>query len=162
MSYRWQPPSKNFKPLWEGRMLEKIDLGNGLILEIWDYSRKLAGDRWLVGFLAQVGVKPTREDFSSTFYYEQFLQKTDGFLYYRYQKERTFIPEGEVSAIYQSLKENFLKAVLPYITRPGFKDKLIATEVANFEKRVDWELYLQKKEEEEAELEELYKNKEFI
>jgi hypothetical protein len=52
--------------------------------------------------------------------------------------------------------------VLPYITRPGFKDKLIATEVANFEKRIDWELYLQKKEEEEAELEEKYKNKEFI
>jgi len=143
-------------------MLETIDLGNGLILEIWDYSRRLAGDRWLVGFLARVGVKPKKEDFSSSFYYERFLEKTDGFLYYRYQKERTFIPEDEVPEVYQRLKKNFLKAVLPYITRPDFKERLIATEVAQFEKRVDWELYLRKREEEEAELEVKYKNKEFF
>ena len=143
-------------------MLEKIDLGNGLILEIWDYSRKLAGDRWLVGFLAQVGVRPRKEDFSSSEYYEQFLAKTDGYLYYRYQKERTFVPETEVPKIFQSLRENFLKAVLPYLTKSNFKERLIQTEVALFEKRIDWEMYLKAKEAEEEELEKQFGEREFI
>jgi len=143
-------------------MLEKIDLENGLVLEIWDYSRKIAGDRWLVGFLAQIGVVPAREDFSEETYYEYFLQNTEGKLYYRYTKERTFIPEEEVSQVYKNIKENFLKALLPYLTRPDFKENLIKTEVAHFEKKAAWELRLREKEKEEEELERLWKDKPYF
>lgn len=143
-------------------MVEKIPLENGLVLEIWDYSRKIAGDRWLVGFLAQIAVTPKAEDFSNEVYYEHFLRDSDGYLYYRYRKERTFIPEDKVGEIYGSIKENFLKAVLPYLSRPDFKHQLIQTEIALFEKRVDWKLYLQQKEREEEELEKIYQSKEFF
>ncbi|GEM_PF-208384 len=162
MDYRWLPPSSRHKPLWEGKMIEKIELENGLILEIWDYSRKIAGDRWLVGFLAQVSVIPSREDFSNEFYYEYFLQNTDGKLYYRYHKERTFVPEKDVPEIYKTIKENFLKAVLPYISRPNFKENLIKTEVALFEKKTDWELMIKQKEKEEEELEKEWADKKYF
>lgn len=143
-------------------MVEKIQLSNGLVLEIWDYSRKIAGDRWLVGFLAQIAVVPSREDFSNDVYYEHFLAKSDGKLYYRYRKERTFVPEGEVGEIYRRIRENFLNAVLPYLSRPDFKRQLIQTEVALYEKKVDWDLYLEAKNKEEEELEKLYKDREFF
>ncbi len=143
-------------------MVERIELGNGLILEIWDYSRKIAGDRWLVGFLAQVGIKPTKEDFSSEIYFQKFVEKTDGYLYYRYDKKRTFVPESEVVKIYQNLRENFLKAVLPYLQTEQFKERLLSTEVAKFEKKIDWELYLENKEREEDLLEAQYKDKEIF
>lgn len=162
MAYKWLPPSKTHQPLWEGKMVEKIPLENGLVLEIWDYSRKIAGDRWLVGFLAQIAVTPKAEDFSNEVYYEHFLRDSDGYLYYRYRKERTFIPEDKVGEIYGSIKENFLKAVLPYLSRPDFKHQLLQTEIALFEKRVDWKLYLQQKEREEEELEKIYQSKEFF
>lgn len=162
MDYRWLPPGPKHKPLWEGKMLEKIQLEKGLILEIWDYSRKIAGDRWLVGFLAQVSVIPSKEDFSNEFYYEYFLQNTDGKLYYRYHKERTFIPEEEVPEVYRTIKENFLRAVLPYLSRPNFKENLIRTEVALFEKRTDWELMIKQKEKEEEELEKEWADREFF
>jgi len=143
-------------------MLERIELENGLILEIWDYSRKLAGDRWLVGFLAQVGVTPSKEDFSNEFYYEYFLENTDGKVYYRYIKERTFIPEKEVQEVFKTIKENFLRAVLPYLSKPEFKTNLIKSEVARFEKKTDWELMIKAKEKEEEELEKLWKDREFF
>lgn len=162
MSYLWVPPSKGCNPLWEGRMLEKIELKNGLLLEIWNYSRKIAGDRWLVGFLAQIAVSPCREDFSGDLYYNHFVEKTDGKLYYRYRKERTFVPEGEVEEIYENIKKNFLQCVLPYLSRDDFKENLLRTEIALYEKRVDWELYLVKKEKEEEERELLLKDRDFI
>ena len=37
-------------------LLRKIDLKSGLELEIYDVSRKLAGDRWYVGFIARVEI----------------------------------------------------------------------------------------------------------
>ncbi|RKX61499.1 MAG: hypothetical protein DRP29_00175 [Thermodesulfobacteriota bacterium] len=140
-------------------MIEKIELNNGLVLEIWNYSRKIAGDRWLVGFLAQIGVTPKKEDFSNAEYYEMFLEKTDGKVYYRYRKERTFVPEDQVSEIFSKLKENFLNVVLPYVSHPEFKERLIKREVELFEKQMDWEIAVKKKDEETEKLEELWKDK---
>ncbi len=37
-------------------LLRKIDLEYGLELEIYEISRKLAGDRWYVGFIARVEI----------------------------------------------------------------------------------------------------------
>jgi len=159
MEYKWLPPSKIHKPLWEGKMIEKIELNNGLVLEIWNYSRKIAGDRWVVGFLAQIGVTPKKEDFSNAEYYEMFLEKTDGKVYYRYRKERTFVPEDQVSEIFSKLKENFLNVVLPYVSHPEFKERLIKREVELFEKQMDWEIAVKKKDEETEKLEELWKDK---
>ncbi|AEH22947.1 hypothetical protein TOPB45_0849 [Thermodesulfobacterium geofontis OPF15] len=140
-------------------MVEKIPLENGLILEIWNYSRKIAGDRWLVGFLAQIGITPSEKDFSNSDYYQKFLEKTDGKVYYRYRKERHFVPEDSVSTIYSNIKENFLKAALPYLSHPDFKERLLKHEVKQFEKQIDWEEEIRRKDEETEKLEELWKDK---
>ncbi|MEN3039628.1 MAG: hypothetical protein ABDI07_10885 [Candidatus Kryptonium sp.] len=155
-------PSKPCQYYDEGKMIDMITLKNGLILEIWDYSRKLAGDRWLVGFLAQIGITPSKEDFSNILYYEYFMKNTDGKLYYRYSKERTFVPEEEVSRVFNEIKENFLKAVLPYLSSPDFPASLLKREVALYERKVDWELYREAKEREEEELEKLFKDRKVL
>jgi len=159
MAYKWLPPSKTHNPLWEGIMIEKIELENGLILEIWNYSRKLAGDRWLVGFLAQIGIIPSESDFSNSEYYKMFLEKTDGKVYYRYRKERHFVPEDAVSTIFSNIKENFLKAALPYLSHPDFKKRLLKQEIKQFEKQMDWEEEIKRKDEETEKLEKIWKDK---
>jgi len=140
-------------------LVEKIPLNNGLILEIWNYSRKLAGDRWLVGFLAQVGVEPEEPHFSDSKYYKLFQEKTDGKVYYRYRKERTFVPEDRVGELFEGMKQSFLTAVLPYLSKPEFKEKLIAHEVKLFEQKMDWEESIRKKDEEAERLEKLWKDR---
>ncbi|WP_245605476.1 hypothetical protein [Thermodesulfobacterium hydrogeniphilum] len=159
MEYKWLPPSKTHKSLWEGKMVEKIQLDNGLTLEIWNYSRKIAGDRWLVGLLIQVGVSPEEVHFSNREYYQMFLEKTDGRVYYRYRKERTFVPEDQVESLFSTMKENFLSAALPYLSHPDFRDRLIKREVKLFEQKMDWEISIKKKDEEAEKLEELWKDR---
>ena len=38
------------------KLIKTIVLGNGLILEIYDHSRKIAGDRWLVKMVFKVDI----------------------------------------------------------------------------------------------------------
>jgi hypothetical protein len=159
MAYRWLPPSKNHKPLWEGKMVDRIELENGLTLEIWDYSRRLAGDRWLVGLLIQVGVCPKKEDFANETYYNLFMEKTDGKVYYRYRKERHFVPEDQINQLFSTMKEGFLTVALPYLSHPEFKERLIKHEVDLFQKKMDWERSIQEKDAETERLEELWKEK---
>ncbi|WP_297056426.1 hypothetical protein [Thermosulfurimonas sp.] len=159
MAYQWLPPSKDHRPLWPGRLEEVIDLPNGLRLEIWDYSRRLAGDRWLVGMLVQIPIEAGPEHFSSPEIYERFRRETGGVLYYRYRKERNFIDERERKRIFRSLKENFLRAALDYLSHPEFRERFLRTEVPLYERRVRWEEEVKRKDEEAEELEEIWKDR---
>ncbi len=159
MAYQWLPPDGRQKPLWEGKRVMCERLSNGLLLEVWDYSRRLAGDRWLVGMLVQVAVEVGPEHFSSKRLYERFLEETGGKVYYRYRKERHFVDEREVGRVFEALKEGFLKAALNYLSHPEFKERLIRTEVPAFEKRIRWEEEVKRKDEEAERLEELWKDR---
>lgn len=47
----------------ETKRIETIDLDNHLRLEIWDLSRTLPGDRWLVADEARMDIPLDREHF---------------------------------------------------------------------------------------------------
>ena len=159
MAYAWLPPNKNHKPLWPGKLVEVKNLPNGLTLEIWDYSRRLAGDRWLIGMLAQIRVKVGPEHFSAPKNFERFLRETEGVVYYRYRKERHFIDEKEKDRVFETLKGNFLKAALEYLSHPSFRDRLIRNEISLIENRWRWEEEIRRKDEEAERLEELWKDR---
>ncbi|MBT9438589.1 MAG: hypothetical protein GAS50_05285, partial [Desulfobacterales bacterium] len=44
----------------EEKLIKTIDLENGLELKLYDASRKLAGDRWLVSLIARMEI-PTSD-----------------------------------------------------------------------------------------------------
>lgn len=159
MAYEWLPPTRDYQPLWPGKLVEVRNLPNGLTLEIWDYSRKLAGDRWLVGMLAQIEVKVGAEHFSAPEMFERFLQETGGVIYYRYRKERHFVDEKEKNQVFETIKEHFLKAALEYLSHPSFRDRLIQSEIPLFERKVRWEEEIRRKDEEAERLEELWKDR---
>ncbi|MBW2027418.1 MAG: hypothetical protein JRI90_19205 [Deltaproteobacteria bacterium] len=39
-----------------GKPVETIKLNNGIVVEVWDHSRVLAGDRWLVSLEARADI----------------------------------------------------------------------------------------------------------
>jgi len=47
----------------EGKLIDKVRLENGLTLELYDRSRRVAGDRWLVSFVARIDVEVKPEYF---------------------------------------------------------------------------------------------------
>ncbi len=113
----------------EGKLIEEIRLENGLTLEMFDHSRHVAVDRWLVSFEARVEVKVRPEYFVGDSKTGISLEDVRTLLgekaTYRYTKERNFIAETEREAVLKDLKERFLDTNFGYVSSPDFPRKLV-------------------------------------
>ena len=71
------------------KLVEKIDLPNNLVLEFYDYSRVVAGDRWLVGLLTRIPIEISEEDFAGRprELYKDFLEEHGTVIYFELKKD---------------------------------------------------------------------------
>jgi hypothetical protein len=83
----------------EERLIDKMKLENGLILEFYDHSRRVAGDRWLVRFEARIDVAARPEFFedqgSGHPSFDAIRKAVGERVTYSYEKSRLFIEETE-------------------------------------------------------------------
>ena len=105
-------------------LIETIALPNGLILELWDTSRPMAGDRWLVSLLAKVDVPVLPEFFSTLDNGEQAYQEllsAYGFpLVFTQEKNRHFVDEKDSKNVLAELCQRFKDNLLSYLGNPRF------------------------------------------
>lgn len=113
----------------EGKLIDKIKLENGLTLEVYDRSRRVTGDRWLVSFEARIDVEVKSEYFESMhtqgLAFEDIRTAVGERVSYRNEKTRNFIADTEKDEVFRGLKERFLGASLGYLSSPDFPRKLI-------------------------------------
>jgi hypothetical protein len=107
-------------------LLRKIDLESGLELEIYDVSRKLAGDRWYVGFIVRVEIPITflagHAD-SPEVDIEKMKNVLGETVRFEQKRDRHFIHEKEKDALLNSLMDDFLASTLPYFSEKDFAKK---------------------------------------
>ena len=113
----------------EGKLIEKIRLENCLTLEMFDHSRHVAGDIWLVSFGARVEVKVKPEYFVGDSETGISIENVRALLgekvTYRYTKEHNFVAETEIEAVLKGLKERFLDTSLGYVSSPEFPRRFV-------------------------------------
>lgn len=113
----------------EEKLIDKIRLENGLTLELYDFSRPVAGDRWLVSFVARVeaGVKPEyfQGKDAPDLPFEVIRAAVGEKATYRHEKKRNLVAETEKDDVFNVLKERFLQTNLGYLSGPDFPRKLI-------------------------------------
>ncbi len=111
------------------KLIDKIKLENGLTLELYDRSRPVAGDRWLVSFVARIDVEVRAEYFqgehSPGISFDVIRAAVANKVAYRHEKTRNFIAETKKDEVFDGLKERFLAASLAYLSNPDFPRKLI-------------------------------------
>ncbi len=113
----------------EERLVDKIKLENGLTLEIYDLSRRVAGDGWLVSFVARIDVAARPEFFedqgSGHPSFDAVRKAVGERVTYSYEKSRHFIEETEKDKVFKGLKERFLETTLPYFSSANFPRNVI-------------------------------------
>jgi hypothetical protein len=113
----------------EEKLIDKIKLENGLTLELFDRSKPVAGDRWLVSFAARVELEVKPEHFKGQDTEDVPFKDIQAVLgektTYFYEKKRNFIAETEKEEVLNSLKDRFLNATLTYLSSADFPCKLI-------------------------------------
>ena len=115
------------------KLLSRENLKNGLILEFWDLSRPLTGDRWQVMVEIRVPVAITPETLppelgpqgdavSAALGTEVVFIKLE---------ERIFVAAGEVPALVAQLQEQLRSSLAAYLAHPEFAPRFIRKKYAD-------------------------------
>ena len=124
-------------------LVRKIDLSNGLTLEFYDHSRRIAVDRWQVSLVAQIEVpindftfgKEDTNPFNDIDEIKACLGET---VYFRKKRERNFIDEKKKDATFQSLMDSFLTSSFDYLSLKDFPKWFIVKEYKKYLERKSW------------------------
>ncbi len=123
-------------------MFETVELPNGLKVEFYDYSRKLAGDRWLVGLLVKIPMRVTRQDFNGfgdpDDLFEKFINQNGEEICFELKKERNFIDEREKDEVVSKLLSNLKNHALSYMGHKYFSSGFKKKKIKEFQERLTW------------------------
>ena len=113
------------------KRIETLSLNDGLKLEIWDNSRVIAGDRWLVRLEGGIDVPLRIEFFDAVPEKERVLSILETLLGpkvpYRFVREQHFVAENLKDEVFQQFLERFKQDVLSYLRHPDFPRRFALT-----------------------------------
>ncbi len=127
----------------EQTSIKTIELSNGLKLDFFDISRKLAGDRWYVGVIAQIDI-PLIDSYLSNqhlshYSVEEIRNALGKSVRFQQKRERHYIDEREKNDLLNGLMDSFIKRTLNYLSHPDFPGKYVLKEFKADLKRKTWE-----------------------
>ncbi len=123
-------------------MFDTLDLPNGLKVEFYDYSKKLAGDRGLIGLLVNCAVMVTPDDFKGQDdpdrLFEKFVSHNGEEIAFQIKKERNFIDEREKDEVFSQLLSNVKEHTLAYMGHKDFSRGLKEQKIKEFMEKSTW------------------------
>jgi hypothetical protein len=127
----------------EQTSIKTIELSNGLKLDFFDISRKLAGDRWYVGVIAQIDIPLIDSHLSkehlSHYSVEEIRNALGKSVRFQQKRERHYIDERKKNDLLNDLMDSFIKRTLNYLSHPDFPGKYVLKEFKADLKRKTWE-----------------------
>ncbi len=126
----------------EEKIIEKKKLENGLILVLVDRSRKIAGDRWLVKFAAEIKI-PVRDVLtgagaSSTADVDKIADLLGDEVIHTYEDERNFIDDSEKDAVLDGMLDSYLNTSFAYLSNPEFPRRFVLREYGRALEKKSW------------------------
>ena len=126
----------------EQTLIKSIELSNGLKLNFYDISRKLAGDRWYVGVIARIDIQlidsVLTNQHLSHYSVEEISNTLGESVRFQQKRERHYIDEREKDDLLNDLMDSFIKRTLNYLSLPDFPGKYILKEFQTYRKRKTW------------------------
>lgn len=109
------------------KLIRTITLKNRLILKIYDGSKRLAGDRWLISIIARIEI-PVRESLLSLAVQataDEIRHALGEKVIFEQKRVRNFIDNKEKDETFKNLYDFFSANSLPYLSHPMFAEKYI-------------------------------------
>lgn len=124
------------------KLVKTIDLKNGIQLKIFDGSRKVAGDRWMINLVARMDipvmetlVKNGRESSESIDEIQTMIGEKVSF---EQKRERIFIDESEKDSVFKEMVDIFLNHTLRYLSREAFPKQYVMKKYREKVKQSSW------------------------
>ena len=138
---RYKQP-KNGEYQMEQSLMKRMELSNGLKLDFYDISRKLAGDRWYVGMVAGIDIPLTdwllTNQILSNYSVEEVRNALGETVRFQEKRERHYIDEREKDPLLQIMMDSFIKSTLNYYSHSDFPVKYVLKELKAHLKQQAW------------------------
>jgi len=113
----------------EEKSVKIMELENGLVLKISDASKKIAGDRWQVSFIARIEIFTdnvlSEKNSSLNVTADEIKEKLGNMVVFEKKEVRNFIDEKNKEEVFENLCLSFLASSLSYLSRADFSGKFI-------------------------------------
>jgi hypothetical protein len=110
-------------------LINTLDLENGLQLNLYEGSRKLAGDRWLVSLIIRMDVSVTealkKNGRESTESIDEIKGMLGDSVMFEKKREKIFIDKTEKETVFKELCDMFLNSSLNYLSKEIFPKQYI-------------------------------------
>ena len=109
---------------------KRLELENNHTLEIFDDSRKIGDDAYVVIMTAKMEIAVEKSLFSGDVQaeFDQILETLGSPVVYSYRLERNMIMDHEKDEVLEHLVAGFLENMGQYIAKPQFPEKLVLKE----------------------------------
>ena len=126
----------------EDNLIKTIDLENGLKLKLFDASRKLVGDRWLVSLIARIEMLINelllKKDGAPLLNVDEIRKALGEKLLFEQKREKIFIDDKEKNEVMKGMQDLFLSSSLSYFSHSDFPQKYILKKFNEKIKKDSW------------------------
>jgi hypothetical protein len=122
------------------KLFSRHPLDNGLILEFWDLSRPMAGDRWLVVLEARLAipVAPATLPPDLKLQEAEIIRTLGPEIIFSQRNERIFIAADEYPATVKEIEARLLALAPAYLGHPEFAGRFIRKTFTEFQEKERW------------------------
>ena len=124
------------------KLIKTMDLTNGMQLNFYDASKRLAGDRWLISLIIRMEI-PVDEvsinDGVSPMERVDEIKKALGEkVMFEQKRERIFVGESEKQTVFEELYNFFIDSVLGYLSNNAFPKRYVLKKYREKIERESW------------------------
>ena len=107
-------------------LVEAIELKNNLTLQLFDGSRQITQDRWLVVLIAKIEV-PVDPSIATIdeIDWKDLTAVLGSSVLFEQKRERNFIDNEAKDAVFITLRDNFKETLMDYLAHPDFAKRFI-------------------------------------
>jgi len=124
------------------KLIKTMVLKNGLTLEIYDQSREIAGDRWLVKMAAKIDIPIDQlhldDGLNKQVSLNSLKESFDNFVRYEQKRERNFVGDQQKDSVFNDLVTSFLTSTREYLSHPHFAARCAVREHLRRQQRKTW------------------------
>jgi len=124
------------------KLIKTLDLENGLQLNIYDASRMLVGDRWLVSLIVRMDVPVTetlkKDSRQPIIKINEIKDILGDSVLFEKKREKIFIDTAEKETAFKELCDMFLNSSLNYLSKDIFPKQYVLKTYEKEVKKISW------------------------
>ncbi|MGD9083005.1 MAG: hypothetical protein PVH55_05480 [Desulfobacterales bacterium] len=124
------------------KLIKTIELKNGMKLNFYDASRRLAGDRWLISLIIRMEIPVVEvliNDEGKSMDSVGEIKKVVGEkVLFEQKRERIFVGESEKQTVFEEVYNFFIDSVLGYLSNKAFPKRYVLKKYREKIERGSW------------------------